>query len=129
MGKVSCSEGLRRADDPLGAATLAARMIGSESLINSPCGDNRLPAAAAVAAHLEVPVWLVAGTGHLLPGSMFGALVDRWSSTADPLDATEEVMALSLVDRVAGVAGVDAVPTALAHTDCPVAPELFRLAG
>lgn len=86
-------------------------------------------AAAAVAQHLGVPVWLVAGTGHLLPGSMFGALVDRWSATADPIDATEEVMSLSLVERIAGVGGVDAVERALTHTDCPVAPELFRLAG
>jgi hypothetical protein len=38
-------------------------------------------------------------------------------------------MALVLVDAVAGVAGVLDVDAALRHTDCPVAPELFRLAG
>jgi hypothetical protein len=33
------------------------------------------------------------------------------------------------VERIAGVGGVLEVSAALRHTDCPVAPELFRLAG
>ena len=41
----------------------------------------------------------------------------------------DEVMALELTDAIAGVAGVLDVEAALRHTDCPVAPELFRLAG
>ena len=45
------------------------------------------------------------------------------------LDADEELMPLSSVDRLAGVGGVLDVATGLGHTDCPVAPELFRLAG
>lgn len=86
-------------------------------------------ATAAVARRSEVPVWLVGGAGHLMPGSMFDAMVRRWSDGADPLEATEEVMPLDLVDRLAGVAGVVTVDEGLVHTDCPVAPELFRLAG
>ena len=39
------------------------------------------------------------------------------------------MMTLELADAVAGVAGVLDVEAALRHTDCPVAPELFRLAG
>ena len=60
---------------------------------------------------------------------MFDALGDRWSGSVDPLDAEEELMALALVDRIAGVGGVLELDAALRHTDCPIAPELFRLAG
>ena len=86
-------------------------------------------AAAAVARHLEVPVWVIGGVGRLMPGSMFDALVNRWTDAVDPLDAQDEVMTLELTDAIAGVAGVLDVEAALRHTDCPVAPELFRLAG
>ena len=86
-------------------------------------------AAAAVARHLEVPVWVIGGVGRLMPGSMFDALVNRWTDAVDPLDAQDEVMTLELADAIAGVAGVLDVEAALRHTDCPVAPELFRLAG
>ncbi len=86
-------------------------------------------AAAAVARHQEVPVWLIGGVGRLMPPSMFDALAHRWSDAVDPLDAEDEVMALALVDSIAGIAGVLDIDAALRHTDCPVAPELFRLAG
>lgn len=86
-------------------------------------------AAAAVARHCEVPVWVIGGAGRLMPASMFDALVNRWSGAVEPVGALEEVMPLDLVDRIAGVGGVQEVAAALGHTDCPVAPELFRLAG
>ena len=38
-------------------------------------------------------------------------------------------MPLALVDRLACIGGVLDLEAALRHTDCPVAPELFRLAG
>jgi hypothetical protein len=74
-------------------------------------------------------VWLVAGVGRLLPERMWDALSGRWSEGVDPLEATEEVMGLGLVDRLAGVDGVVGVADGLRRTDCPVAPELFRLVG
>lgn len=86
-------------------------------------------AAAAVARSIDVPVWLVAGAGRLLPGRMWDALSDRWSGSVDPLEAAEEVMALRSVDRLAGVNGLVDVAAGLRATDCPVAPELFRLVG
>jgi hypothetical protein len=86
-------------------------------------------AAAAAARHAGVPVWVVAGAGRLLPARMFEALHGRWIETVDPLDAAEELMPLDLVDRIAGIGGVLDPTAALQHTDCPVAPELFRLAG
>jgi hypothetical protein len=87
-------------------------------------------AAAATAAQLGTPVWLVAGAGRLLPGSMYDALLRRWrNGVRDELDAAEEPVPLSLVDRLAGVGGVAEPVEALRWTDCPVAPELFGTAG
>ncbi len=86
-------------------------------------------AAAAVAQHSEVPVWMLGGVGRLMPGSMFEALARRWADSVEPVGADEEVMGLGLVDRIAGIGGVLEPDAALRHTDCPIAPELFRLAG
>ena len=86
-------------------------------------------AAAAVARTAGVPVWLVAGVGRLLPRSMWDALAGRWSGSTDPLVAAEELLTLDLVDRLAGVDGPVEVADGLRRTDCPVAPELFRLVG
>ena len=86
-------------------------------------------AVAAAARHAEIPVWAVAGVGRLMPARMFEALAGRWSDSVDPLDAVEELMPLDLVDRLAGVDGVVEVAQGLVRTDCPIAPELFRLAG
>ena len=86
-------------------------------------------AAASVARQVDVPVWLVVGVGRLMPERMWDALVGRWSASVDPFDAPEEELPLDLVDRVAGPDGLVEVAEALRATDCPVAPELFRLAG
>lgn len=114
------------------AAVASADMVLLECSATGP-SNALVPAgsvaAALVARHHEVPVWLAAGAGRLLPASMFDALAGRWASTADPADAPEELLGLDLVDRIAGVTGVQDPATALAATDCPVAPELFRLAG
>lgn len=104
---------------------LDAFAVGPESAL-VPAGSA---AAAAVARQLGTPVWLVGGAGRLLPGRMFDALVDRWSQGADPLGAAEELLPLSWCDRLAGTSGVVEVEEGLGATDCPVAPELFRLAG
>lgn len=102
-----------------------AHAVGPEGAL-VPAGSA---AAAAVARHLDVPVWMIGGVGRLMPGSMFDALGNRWSGSVDPLDAEEELMGLALVDRIAGLGGVLELDAALRHTDCPIAPELFRLAG
>ena len=84
-------------------------------------------AAATVARHAEVPVWLAAGVGRLLPARMWDALADRRATrAADPWDLDEEVVPLTLVDQVVRARAASTRPTdALRRTDCPVAPELF----
>jgi translation initiation factor 2B subunit (eIF-2B alpha/beta/delta family) len=116
----------------VGAAVLAADVVLLDALAVGP--DAALVpagslAAAAVARTAGVPVWLVAGVGRLLPRSMWDALSGRWASSTDPLVAPEEILTLDLVDRLAGVAGVVEVAEGLRRTDCPIAPELFRLVG
>jgi hypothetical protein len=110
---------------PAGVVLLDALAVGPGAAL-VPAGSR---AAAATARHDGVPVWLVAGVGRLLPGRMWDALERRWSEAVDPLDAPEEVLGLDLVDRMAGTTGVLEVDEALRRTDCPVAPELFRLVG
>ena len=83
-------------------------------------------AAATVARHAKVPVWLAAGVGRLLPARMWDALGSRRATwAADPWDLDEEVVPLTLVDEVVGPRGPQPPEVALRRTDCPVAPELF----
>jgi hypothetical protein len=82
-------------------------------------------AAAAVARHGGVPVWMVAGVGRSLPARMWEAVHDRVVGD-DPWHADLEAVPLDLVDRVVGPAGPQAVDEARRVVDCPVAPELFR---
>lgn len=104
---------------------IEALAVGPHSAL-VPAGSR---AAAALARHGDVPVWLAAGVGRLMPERMWGALVGRWSASVDPFDADDEELPLDLVDLIAGPAGPEEVADALRRTDCPVAPELFRLAG
>ena len=113
----------------LGAAVLHADVLLLEAVALGPTGFVAVSgsyAAAAVARQAEVPVWLVAGTGRVLPTRMWDALSGRRTARrADPWDLDEEVVPLDLVDQVCGPAGLEPPAVALRRTDCPVAPELF----
>lgn len=113
----------------LGAAVCSSDVLLLEAVAVGPSGFVGVSgslAAAAVARHAEVPVWVAAGVGRLLPVRMWDALSGRLAThAADPWDLDEEVVPLALVDRVCGPAGLEAVDAALRRTDCPVAPELF----
>jgi hypothetical protein len=85
-------------------------------------------AAAATARQSGVPVWAVAGTGRLLPPSLWEALVERLLGADLPWDSEEEIVPLAWVDAVAGPGGVESVEEALAGPSCPPAPELARFA-
>jgi hypothetical protein len=113
----------------LGAAAADADLVVLEASAVGPEGFVAVAgsrSAAAVAHHAGVPVWLVAGVGRLLPARMWDALVSRLDAAGDPWDADDEVVPLDLVTQVVGPRGPESVLDALRHTDCPVAPELFR---
>jgi hypothetical protein len=115
----------------LGAAVAASDLVLLEAAAVGPAGTGAICvagslAAAATAAHAEVPVWLVAGVGRLLPARVWEALAGRLDQLGDPWDLDDEVVPLALVSQVAGPDGVQDLDTALKRVDCPIAPELFR---
>ena len=116
----------------IGAAVAESDLVVLDAMAVGPgvaLAASGSTAAAAVARAHGTPVWLAAGAGRLLPQRMWDALCSRWSGAVDPLEAGEELLSLDLVDRIAGIGGVVDVAEGLRHTDCPVAPELFRLVG
>lgn len=123
---------LEAADVPqqgLGAAVAGSDLVLVESTAIGPTdflAVSGTRAAAAVARHAGIPVWLVGGVGRLLPLRMWDGLRRRVERVDDPWDADDEVVPLDLVDRVVGPRGVHTVAEAIAQTDCPIAPELFR---
>ena len=83
-------------------------------------------AAATVARHHEIPVWVVVGVGRRLPARMWTALqASRDARTEDPWDLDEELVPFGLVDLVCSPAGLEPPADAARRIDCPVAPELF----
>jgi hypothetical protein len=82
-------------------------------------------AAAAVAHHAGVPVWLVAGVGRVVPTRMFDWVDDRVTDR-DPWDDDVELVPIDLVDRVVGPSGAQPAAEVRYRVDCPIAPELFR---
>ena len=84
-------------------------------------------AAAAVARHAGMPVWLVGGIGRLLPARMWEALAARLDDAAMPWEADDDVVPSDLVRPARAVPpGRCPSPTALRRIDCPIAPELFK---
>jgi hypothetical protein len=113
----------------LAAAVAASDVVLLEAVAMGPGGFLAVSgslAAAAVARHVLVPVWVTAGVGRLLPARMWDALAGRLDDRgADPWDLDEEVVDLSLVDQVCGPAGLEPPADAVRRTDGAVAPELF----
>lgn len=116
----------------VGSAVIDADVVLVEALAAGP--DSALVAAgsraaAAVARSVGVPVWSVVGAGRLMPLRMWDALLQRWSASVDRFEGPEEELPHELIDRMAGADGPDEAAVVTARIDCPVAPELFRLAG
>jgi hypothetical protein len=101
---------------------LEASALGPDCLV-AVAGSR---AAAAVARHSGAAVWAVVGEGRTLPRAMWDALVRRLGDASDPWDGEDEIVPLDLIDEVVGPWGRGGVGVALAHTDCPVVPELFK---
>lgn len=85
--------------------------------------DGTTDLATALRDHGAV-VWLVAGTGRVLPERLFDAVV-----RAVGIGGGVELLDLAVADRVAGPQGLEAPSTAARRAGCPVAPELLRLGG
>lgn len=117
----------------VGAAAVVADVVLVEALAAGPAGVLAVPgsmAAAAVAAHQQVPVWAVAGVGRVLPGPLWDALLSRLdASGVEPWDRTAEVVPAALISRVIGPDGPRDTGEGLLDATCPAAPELFRAAG
>jgi hypothetical protein len=69
-------------------------------------------------------LWLVAGTGRLLPERLFEVAQREVERAEEPFAETIEV---GRAERVAGPAGLDPPERLATRVDCPVAPELLRL--
>jgi hypothetical protein len=83
--------------------------------------------AAAVARHLGLPVWGVAGIGVALADRMYDGLTRRWHErSSEPLTERElEEIPTALVDQVITTAGPVSVDQAVHNGGCPIVPELF----
>jgi translation initiation factor 2B subunit (eIF-2B alpha/beta/delta family) len=114
----------------IGAAATAADVVVLEASAIGPDAALAVAgsrAAAAVARHAEVPVWLVGGVGRLLPRRLWEVVESRAvTTTDDPWDADDEVVPLDLVDRLVGPHGPEPVADGIRRTDCPIAPELLK---
>jgi hypothetical protein len=103
----------------LGAAVAAADLLVLEASALGPGGfvaESGSRAAAAVARHAGIPVWVVAGVGRVLP-----------QLEADAWDADDEVVPLDLADEVVGPGRLTTADAAVKRADCPIPPELLRL--
>lgn len=102
---------------------LDAAAIGSEVAL-APPGSW---AAAAVARAAEVPVWVVAGAGRLVPAALWPALTGRIQGAATaPWALDHDLLPLALVDRLVGPTGPEPVADGLRRIDTPDVGELRR---
>jgi len=83
-------------------------------------------AAAAVAYTEQIPVWVVAGVGRILPDLLWRAAAQAVIEDPEPWEAALELVPLELVTAVVGPGGPQAPADALERAaDCPDAPELL----
>ena len=111
----------------IGAAVAASSLVLLDASAVGPTGFLAVTgshAAAAVAYTEQIPVWVVAGVGRVLPGRLWGALVDRVTALGDPWDSDWEVVPIELATAVVGPDGPLNPADALETVDCPDAPEL-----
>ena len=114
--------GLAAAAAAADVVLLEADAVGPDACVAAPGAH----AAAAVAYCAEVPVWLVAGVGRVLPERLWGSLVTRLAEAGPPWQVDHDVVPLPLVSFLCGPHGPEPVADGLRRLDCPVAPELLR---
>lgn len=116
----------------IGAAVAASTLVLLDASAVGPGGflaATGSRAAAAVAYVEEIPVWVVAGVGRILPPRLWAAMVERITAIGDPWDLDWEVVPLELASSVVGPDGPQEPADALARVDCPDAPELTGAAS
>jgi hypothetical protein len=87
--------------------------IGPGGMVVDPDDAGLIEAARSV----EVPLWVQAGVGRVMPGGIWEAMARRVG--ASHIRRTGAVVTLDGVDRVAGADGLQTLPTALAGGGCP----------
>ena len=117
----------------VGPAAMVCDVVLVEALAAGPSGVLASPgstAAAAVAAHSQIPVWAITGVGRVLPERLWDALLTRLDSCADePWDRSVHLVPADLITDVIGPDGRSGAAEGLRKATCPAAPELFRPAG
>lgn len=81
--------------------------------------------ALATLARPGLVVWMVAGVGRVLPARLFDSMV---RTVGEPEDRGLELVDVQVADRIAGPTGLVRPEQLARRVDCPVAPELLRLA-
>jgi hypothetical protein len=113
----------------LGAAVTASAMVLLEARAVGPDGFLAAAgslAAAAVARHAGVPVWVVAGVGRVLPQGLWKAMLDRLEGAAEPWDRADDIVALALADRLVGPDGPQSPGEVAGRPTCPTVADLTR---
>lgn len=121
------SEAVLVPESGVGAAVAASSLVLLDASAVGPGGFLAVAgsrAAAAVAYTEQIPVWVVAGVGRVLPERLWDAMVDAVTAVGAPWDADWEVVPLELATAVVGPDGPQSPADALARVDCPDAPEL-----
>jgi hypothetical protein len=116
----------------IGAAVASSSLVLLDATAVGPGGFLAVTgsrAAAAVAYTEQIPVWVVAGAGRVLPERLWGAMLDAVTAVGDPWDADWEYVPIELATAVVGPGGVQGPVDALDRVDCPDAPELTGPSG
>lgn len=87
--------------------------------------DGGAAGLLAAAVELQVPAWVVAGVGRLLPPRLWDALCPRIGSRHAADRHGPEIVPLRGVTTVVGPTGADALDVALARPSCGEPPELI----
>ncbi|MBW8826065.1 MAG: hypothetical protein JF603_06925 [Acidobacteria bacterium] len=115
-------------DAGVGAAAAASDLVLLEANCSGPDGfiaPAGSYAAAAVAHHAGVPVWVVVGAGRALPQKLWEVAVTRLRRD-EPWEAAEEVVPLDLADRYIGPTGGGPATDLATRSDCSPVPELLE---
>ena len=128
---------LERADidcDPVASESLARAVAAADLVLIegvaacrrrllAPVGSHVL---AAVAAHLDTPVWCALGIGRRLPCEYVDAIAERVVAGYESFDVDIDELPVRLVTHVATTAGVCTDLTTALQAECAFAPELLR---